>query len=210
VSKYAKNSGALLGWLNITTKFMFSIIALFMLAVLAMNAQTTTKKSDFIPKAEFMIVLDWEDGSENDLDLWLLDPRDRIVNYTNMNTGVSFLDRDNLGHSTNNYVDEKGATHKVASRREIITIRQVVAGKWSVSVHYFGGVGPNVAKVSIIKLNPYQEIITRVIKPDYVKEEDNIASFEMHEDGTVSDVIPEGMPFINEVLSGSRKRGNIN
>ena len=197
-----KTYSTMAAWLNITTKLLFSFVALFILAVLLVNAETENKKSDFLPKAEFLVVLDWEDGSQNDIDLWIKDPTGAIVGYPRKQSGAAFLDVDNLGRGTNAYIGADGAEHEAESRREIITVRQIIPGPWSVSVHYFSGRGPNKATVTILKMNPYAQVLLRKVELDTVKQEIGIASIEMDGDGNVISVTPDSQPFVNHYMSG--------
>lgn len=144
-----------------------------------------TKTADIPTKAEFMIVLEWDENSAADVDLWIQRDDEEPIGYKNKESTVLHLERDDLGHSTDT-VNINGIVTVVPLNREVITIRGVVPGEYYVGVHYYRAPSstayeqhvskvPSVAKivkgtVTFMDVNPYVEVWSH--------------SFEMSEDGT--------------------------
>lgn len=95
-----------------------------------------TKKADIPTKAEFMIVLEWEDDSAADVDLWIQRDSEPAIGYNNKESTLIHLERDDLGH-TSDAVKINGEYTIVPLNREVITIRGIVPGEYYVGIHYY-------------------------------------------------------------------------
>ncbi|MGY3457909.1 hypothetical protein ACVWW5_003359 [Bradyrhizobium sp. LM3.4] len=129
------------------------IAFLFFLALLAVSPDAKDGKID--SKAEFMITLDWPDSHPDDLDLFVQDPAGNIAWYRHREAGFLTLDRDDRG-GANDFIMVNGK--KIASpiREEIVTVRGIVPGEYTVNVsHFVATTGvPVEANVKVQKLNP--------------------------------------------------------
>jgi hypothetical protein len=132
---------------------------LFFLALLAMNPEA--KEGKIESKAEFIITMTWPDEHPDDIDLYAEDPLGNIVWYHVREGGFMVLDRDDRG-SANNTLTIDGRKVSSPFRQETISIRGIVAGEYTVNVHYFlatkGGPVPAVVKVE--KINPQVEVVS--------------------------------------------------
>src|SRR6056300_624089 len=90
-SKY-KNT---LGFVDLLFNLLIGFVFLFLLAFILINP--VAKKDTFEPKAEYLIVLTWNDRSRNDIDLWIKDDADNIVSFKGKDIALMNLDRDDLG-----------------------------------------------------------------------------------------------------------------
>lgn len=133
------------------------IAFLFFLALLAVSPDAKDGKID--SKAEFMITLDWPDSHPDDLDLFVQDPAGNIAWYRHREAGFLTLDRDDRG-GANDFIMVNGK--KIASpiREEIVTVRGIVAGEYTVNVsHFVATTGePVQANVKVQKLNPTAQV----------------------------------------------------
>ena len=68
---------------------------LFFMVLLLLNPPAKSGIID--PKAEFMITATWEDGSPNDVDVWVEGPGGKLVWYKKSQDGLMHLDRDDRG-----------------------------------------------------------------------------------------------------------------
>ena len=126
---------------------------LFFIALLAIAPQANEGKID--SKAEFIITMDWPDNHPDDLDLFVQDAVGNIVWYRHRETGFMVLERDDRG-GANDFILVNGK--KIASpiREEIVTIRGIVPGEYTVNISHFQATTgqPVPATVKVQKLNP--------------------------------------------------------
>jgi hypothetical protein len=165
---------------------------LFFLALLVMNPEA--KQGKIESKAEFIITMGWPDNHPDDIDLYVEDPLGNIAWYHQREAGFLVLDRDDRG-AMNDSVIVNGK--KIASpiRQEIVSIRGIVPGEYTVNVNYYVKYYPNTplvpvpVAVKVEKLNPMVEIIyadTTLL--DHVGQEKTAVRFRVAEDGSVTDV----------------------
>jgi hypothetical protein len=161
---------------------------LFFLALLAISPEAKDGKID--SKAEFIITMDWPDSHPDDLDLFVQDPTGAIAWYRHREAGFLVLDRDDRG-GANDFivVNDK----KIASpiREEIVTIRGIVAGEYTVNVSHFVATtsAPVPVTVKVQKLNPTAQVIfdDRVFV-DHTGDEKTAVRFTLDSEGKVTDV----------------------
>jgi len=131
---------------------------LFFLALLAVSPDSKEGKVD--SKAEFIITMDWPDNHPDDLDLFVQDPAGNIAWYRHREAGFLTLDRDDRG-GANDFIMVNGK--KIASpiREEIVTLRGIVPGEYTVNVSHFQATTgePVAANVKVQKLNPTAQVI---------------------------------------------------
>ncbi|WP_407151695.1 hypothetical protein [Bradyrhizobium sp. ORS 86] len=131
---------------------------LFFLALLAVSPDSKEGKID--SKAEFIITMDWPDNHPDDLDLFVQDPAGNIAWYRHREAGFLTLDRDDRG-GANDFIMVNGK--KIASpiREEIVTLRGIVPGEYTVNVSHFQATTgePVAANVKVQKLNPTAQVI---------------------------------------------------
>ena len=68
---------------------LLAFISMFILALLLINP--ITKKSEIERKAEYIITLEWEDKSHDDIDIWIEDPVGNILSFRNKVAGLMHL-----------------------------------------------------------------------------------------------------------------------
>jgi hypothetical protein len=161
---------------------------LFFLALLAISPEAKDGKIN--SKAEFIVTLDWPDNHPDDLDLFVQDPAGNIAWYRHREAGFMVLDRDDRG-GANDFIVVN--SQKIASpiREEIITIRGIVAGEYTVNVsHFLATTGSSVpAKVKVQKLNPTAQVVFEdTILVDHTGDEKTAVRFKLDAEGKVIDV----------------------
>jgi hypothetical protein len=163
---------------------------LFFIALLVMNPEAKQGKVD--TKAEFLITMGWPDNHPDDIDLYVEDPLGNIVWYWEREAGFMVLDRDDRG-GLNNSITVNG--RKVASplRQEIVSIRGIIAGEYTVNVKYYLAAAttkpPVPVSVKIEKVNPSVEVIFYdTIMLEHVLDEKTAARFRIADNGNVLDV----------------------
>ena len=131
---------------------------LFFLALLAIAPDAKDGKID--SKAEFIITMDWPDNHPDDLDLFVQDPAGNIAWYRRREAGFLVLDRDDRG-GANDFIIVNGKKIPSPIREEIITVRGIVAGEYTINVSHFQALThqPVTATVKVQKLNPTAQVI---------------------------------------------------
>jgi hypothetical protein len=164
------------------------IAFLFFLALLAVSPDAKEGKID--SKAEFIITLDWPDNHPDDLDLFVQDPIGNIAWYRHREAGFLTLDRDDRGGS-NDFILVNGRKIPSPIREEIVTVRGIVAGEYTVNVSHFQATTglPVEATVKVQKLNPTAQVIfdDKVIV-NHTGDEKTAVRFKVNAEGKVTDV----------------------
>ena len=161
---------------------------LFFIALLAISPDSKDGKID--SKAEFIITLDWPDNHPDDLDLFVQDPIGNIAWYRHREAGFLTLDRDDRG-GANDFILVNGRKIPSPIREEIVTVRGIVAGEYTVNVSHFQATTgqPVEATVKVQKLNPTAQVIfdDKVIV-DHTGDEKTAVRFKVNPEGKVTDV----------------------
>jgi hypothetical protein len=138
-------------------------------------------------RAEFIITMSWPDQHPDDVDLYVQDPAGKLVWYNQKDQGLMVLERDDRG-DTNDfaYVDKRKV--RLPIREELVSIRGVVAGEYTVNIHLYEHIArePVPVSVKIEKLNPTLQIVDyKTIALDHTDEEKTALRFTLAEDGSV-------------------------
>lgn len=135
------------------------VVALMLfLSFLAMAQQKQDGKID--SKAEFFISMTWPDNHPDDFDLFVQDPVGNVVWYRRRDIGFMSLERDNRG-GANDFMMVGGEKVRSAARQELVSIRGIVAGEYTVNVYHFTAQDYSAVpvKVTIEKLNPRVSVV---------------------------------------------------
>lgn len=163
----------------------------FLLFVVLTVVNPPTKHGDVVKKAEYLIMMEWDHSSRDDIDMWVAVPPKQIsVSYRHKEEGLIFLDRDDLGLENDMQSDERGNIVEVKVNREVLTMRGVVPGWYSVNAHYYTkrDKPPVTVTVSLIQLNPYKEWRKERITMTYEMEEVTMFNFRIEQDGKVTNI----------------------
>jgi hypothetical protein len=164
------------------------IAFLFFLALLAVSPDSKDGKID--SKAEFIVTLDWPDNHPDDLDLFVQDPAGNIAWYRHREAGFLTLDRDDRG-GANDFIVVNGKTIPSPIREEIVTVRGIVAGEYTVNVSHFQATTgePVSANVKVQKLNPTAQVIfDNKLTLSHTGDEKTAVRFRLDAEGKVIDV----------------------
>tara|TARA_B100001750_G_C15474282_1_gene581577 strand:+ start:730 stop:1566 length:837 start_codon:yes stop_codon:yes gene_type:complete len=169
---------------NVLIGFVFMFIVAFILI------NPVEKDAEIEAKAEFMIIMEWDDQSAYDVDLWMADPVGNIVGFPNMHAGLLHLDKDDLGQSNDKVVLADGTTKTIYLNREVMTIRGIVPGEYIVNNHLYSmkgshQEGPIEVTTRVIKLNPYGEVHTGIVTLESSRQEETIIRFTVTPEGYV-------------------------
>jgi len=158
---------------------------LFFLALLAMKPESAPGK--ITPKAEFIITMTWPDRHPDDVDLYVQDPAGKLVWYNQRDVGLMTLERDDRG-DVNDFTTIESKKIPLPIREELVSIRGLVPGEYTVNVHLYQHLAPDPVPVSvkIEKLNPNLQLVYyQTLWLDHTDEEKTAQRFTVGEDGTV-------------------------
>lgn len=181
---------------------------MFLLNFLLIKVKLEEQKA--VPlKAEFIVTLTWPDESLDDIDLWIQLPDKRVVNFKSKDVDYVTLDRDDRGGHGDTYYDGQGTRHLIKLNKEVITIRALVPGRYTVNVHaynFFKTVGeftstvqaPYPIKVTLTKINPSViDVVTATVSVLHVGDQKTAFTFEINEAGNAINVDTQAdVPFI--------------
>lgn len=133
---------------------------LFFIAFLIVSQQKEDGKVD--NKAEFFVSMTWPDNHPDDFDLFVQDPTGNVVWYRRRDIGFMSLERDNRGRA-NDFMLVNGETVRSSVRQELVSIRGIVAGEYTVNVYHFTAQSsmPVPVTVTVDKLNPRVTAVAR-------------------------------------------------
>jgi hypothetical protein len=138
---------------------LIAFVFCFIIALLAMNPKAL-KAGDVPSKAEYIINVGWPDRNPNDIDTWVQDPSGNLVWFRQRESGLMYLDRDDRGDA-NDAMVVNGQRIISPFRQEVVTVRGIVPGEFTVNVQYYETRDgqPVDVTVSIIKVNPRAEVV---------------------------------------------------
>jgi hypothetical protein len=163
-----------IGFTDMLFNLLVGFVFLFVIAFILINPPV--KKSDAPKKAEYIITLEWDNDSYDDVDLWVKEPGGGTVSYQTREQGSLNLEKDDLGRSNDFWRKPDGSIEEIRLNREVITIRGIQEGRFQVAVHIYSRRtmlvtptngkprrvpatdGPGNITVSLIKINPYGEV----------------------------------------------------
>ncbi len=175
---------------------LLGFVFMFAVAVIFMNPIAKTGVID--TKAEYLITVTWPEGNPSDVDTWTQDPAGNIIWYAAKEAGLMHLDRDDTGTSRDVLVIN-GLTVANPLNQEIVSIRGIVPGEWTVNVQMYaydptglvggGGNPPVPVTVKVEKINP----VVRVVFYDTVElrgqgDEVTAVRFTIRPNGDVADI----------------------
>jgi len=183
------------------TDLLFNILVgfafLFIIAFLLIKPEA--KKKDFDRNAEFVVVMEWDKEAKGDIDLYVEDPLGAKCSFRQTVANFMHLDKDDLGSVNDTVVNADGTVSTVKINREVITIRGIIAGEYTINVHYYSErdysrVGNAMrkkkskevtVKIELHKVNPYT-IMWIGEKTFHSKgQEETFVRFRLDKDGTV-------------------------
>jgi hypothetical protein len=138
---------------------LIAFVFCFIVAMLAMNPKAQ-KTGDVPAKAEYIVNVAWPDDNPNDIDTWVQDPAGNLVWFRQRESGLMYLDRDDRGDANDQIVVD-GRRIRSPFRQEVVTLRGIVPGEFTVNVQYYQSRDhlPVEVTVSIIKVNPRAEVV---------------------------------------------------
>ena len=189
--KYQSN----LAFVDFLFILLLAFISMFILALILINP--VTKKSEVERKAEFLITLEWDKQSKDDVDIWVEDPLGKVVSFRNKTVDVMHLDKDDLGQINDTIRFPDGSTQVIHLNREVVTLRGWVAGEYTINAHMYNkrdrshpsdanSYGhPTKVKVEMLRINPYKILFEEKFTLTHRGEEVTIRRVTLNKDGEI-------------------------
>ena len=183
--------------------YLLSLSFAVLLIYALIQIQPPAKKSEIERKAEFLIILEWDERSLADMDLWVMDPQNNIIWFRQKTGGFLHLDKDDLGQR-NDKIMIDGEVKIIYLNREVVTIRGIVPGEYITNVHAYrkSKEAPVNGYVRLLKLNPYVEYATEHFTLKNMGDEITVFRFYVDKDGYVSDINQDQYRFIKNQSDG--------
>jgi len=208
------------------TDLLFNILVgfafLFIIAFLLIKPEA--KKKDFDRNAEFVVIMEWDEESKSDLDLYVEDPLGDECSFRKTVANFMHLDKDDLGSVNDTVINADGTRSTVKINREVITIRGIIAGEYIINTHYYSerdysnidnriemGSSPRkkkskeiTVKVELHKVNPYTILWVGEKQFSSKGQEETFVRFRLDKDGKVlSPFTFEKKDFVTPMADGS-------
>ena len=198
-SRYSFRTGPVFRDMLYLLSLSFAVLLIYAL----IQIHPPAKKSEIERKAEFLIILEWDERSVADIDLWVMDPQNNIVWFRQKTGGFLHLDKDDLGQR-NDTIMIDGEVKIIYLNREVVTIRGIVPGEYITNVHAYrkSKEAPVNGYVRLLKLNPYVEYATEHFTLKNMGDEITVFRFYVDKDGYVSDINQDQYRFIKNQSDG--------
>jgi len=178
------------------TDLLFNILVgfafLFIIAFLLIKPEA--KKEDFNRRAEFVVVMEWDNDASGDIDLYVEDPTGKQVSFRYHNHNYMHLDKDDLGAMNDTVVNADGSISTVKINREVVTIRGIIKGEYTVNGHYYSlrsydKINPEkpviTVRVELHKVNPYSIMWVGEKEFTHRGQEETFLRFRLDKDGNI-------------------------
>ena len=181
-----RRTGSNLAFNDLLFNVLIGFVMLFVIAFLMINP--IAKKADIPVKAEFIIVLEWDEDAHDDLDLWMQLDKNKPVGFTNREDTPLHLDRDDLG-TTNDRIVVDGKVIYIKTNRETITVRGIIPGDYFVTVHMYSKKAAVVPyTVTVMKVNPFRQVYSLTGEILVNREIQRLPAFTVDANGRVTSV----------------------
>jgi len=187
-NKYKSTIGFTDMLFNILLGFAFLFIVAFLLI------KPEAKKEDFNRRAEFVVVMEWDEDASGDIDLYVEDPTGKQVSFRYHNHNFMHLDKDDLGAMNDTVVNADGSTTTIAINREVVTIRGIIKGEYVINGHYYSlrsydKIKPKkpaiTVRVELHKVNPYSIMWVGEKTFNHRGQEETFLRFRLDQEGKV-------------------------
>jgi hypothetical protein len=187
------------GFLDLLFNFLLGFVVLFVLLLAIIKVESS--KPGLEDQNEFVVTATWDEGSEDDVDLWARDPLGNIVSFRNRETGLMHLQRDDLGRRNDLLTTPEGKEVGSALNQEVLNVRRLLPGQYLINLHLYGRGGdppgePAHVTVRLTKVNPHRVIAEVKVQLNSRGDERTALSFELLESGEVLVDTETQTPFI--------------
>jgi len=198
-----------LAFIDFLFVLLLAFISMLILALLLINP--VTKQSEVERKAEYIIVLEWDKESTDDVDLWVQNPLKKHVAFKNRVVGLMHLDKDDLGSVNDTVVLPDGTKQVILLNREVVTLRGWHEGEYIINIHMYNKrtTVPTNVTVQMIKINPYQILFEENVVLSTKGEEITIRRVTLDRLGNIIDTNKDPSSIINNPTTYTTSEGAL-
>ena len=198
-----------LAFIDFLFVLLLAFISMLILALLLINP--VTKQSEVERKAEYIIVLEWDKESTDDVDLWVQNPLKKHVAFKNKVVGLMHLDKDDLGSVNDTVVLPDGTKQVILLNREVVTLRGWHEGEYIINIHMYNKrtTVPTNVTVQMIKINPYQILFEENVVLSTKGEEITIRRVTLDRLGNIIDTNKDPSSIINNPTTYTTSEGGL-
>lgn len=145
------------------------------------------------PNTLYEVILTWKGESEDDLDLYVQAASGHIVSFNNREGGegsLISLNHDALGKSRNNSLATDVNGKVTGFNEEVVAFRGAVEGENIVNVHVYlkKDTDPIEATITLIKVKPFKEVVSKQKILMETGEEKTAFRFKTDRNGEVTEI----------------------
>jgi len=198
-----------LAFIDFLFVLLLAFISMLILALSLINP--VTKQSEVERKAEYIIVLEWDKESTDDVDLWVQNPLKKHVAFKNKVVGLMHLDKDDLGSVNDTVVLPDGTKQVILLNREVVTLRGWHEGEYIINIHMYNKrtTVPTNVTVQMIKINPYQILFEENVVLSTKGEEITIRRVTLDRLGNIIDTNKDPSSIINNPTTYTTSEGAL-
>jgi hypothetical protein len=134
---------------DIVWNTLLGFVGLFVCAVLLISITKKEQETLVRTEGQYAVVIRWIDGSADDVDLYVRDPKGNIAYFQNRDVGLMHLEHDDLGKKSDS-IQTKYGNVAVEKNEERIILRGVIPGEYAVNVHMYNKEDPKPTAVTVI------------------------------------------------------------
>ncbi|KPJ85276.1 hypothetical protein AMJ57_03680 [Parcubacteria bacterium SG8_24] len=132
---------------DIMMNALLCFTALFILAYVQIRPESEDE-SALATEGKFVVVMEWPNQSEDDVDLYVQDPYGNIAYFQSRGVGLMHLEHDDLG-ARNDSITTASGDIRVERNEERVIIRGIVPGEYVVNVHMYTKRDPGETPVTV-------------------------------------------------------------
>jgi hypothetical protein len=193
-SRFHSSDGVEMAITNFALTFAKALLVFCVVLFILINPNKRVEGAK--PNAQFLITVDWSGNGHDDVDTWMRLPNGDRINFKNKESGIAFLERDDLGQDC-----------QVADNtcEEIVSLRGIVPGEYVIALHLYsshsiskdGPTDPVAVHVKIEKLNPAAMTVWQATTTLYrIRQEKGVIRFTVHGDGGINDFNSDALPHL--------------
>lgn len=165
---------------------LVGIVMLFFMSLLLVKIEDV-KKADVKALTQYMVVATWDPESEDDIDLYVQNPQGVTVCYYALSGGLMYLDDDDLG-TTKDIVVIDGIETLIKSNHEVIYIKSIIPGEYTINVHAYTKktANPTTITIEFYGFEPYRLIEKKTITLEIRGQEETIVRVTFDKEGNIT------------------------
>lgn len=182
----------------------FVVIAILLLVIM----KTETAKPSVENKSDFVVMIEWDNDTADDVDLWVKDPADQVVGFPNKEQPGMHLQRDDVGLLGEQVLNVDNELKGELKNVEIVNITAWQKGTYSVNLHLYKSdkraghsTGEITVTIRVMKVNPFYELAPVTVKLDRTAHEGNelpILNFTVSDKGMIESADRLPIYFVTE------------